>query len=442
VSHSYGFALAAIALAACTRAAPNVNVDARAPSLGDASALAVDSSANSQIVRDASATMRTVPIALARSDDGDTIAVVRVASRSEDEEIRPTLGALGATTTATTASAAPSRLIERRPDQRVLRVEASGARSAPVDPSTGSWLVLDSRAIVAIPLDESAQPTMLARDGWAPVEPRLAALLRRTVGAGETARAIDPSTIVTSAAGPAAVFAACAEGEHRWGARPCATHLVTTANAATVEAAPEPVVAARATNATTAILRPRCARVTDVVRCPIEAVTYASATPTVSALGWLAFDSAEGSSAPGWSQLVPYNDTVLAAWSSRDTAGGAARYSLRIARYEPTSRRWSALPVIASESTATARAIGADPLTVLWSERDDPSRLNLSTLAGARWTTTVVPPFTGTLVDAMIDASPTGPVVRLLVDQPDGDAEVRSRAGADGPWETQRLRAD
>jgi hypothetical protein len=443
VTHSYGFALAAIALAACTRPAPRVDVDARAPSLGDTSDAAVDSPANSQTVRDASVTTRTVPIAFARGSDGETIAVVRVASRSEDEEIRPTLGALGARATPTTTIASPSRLIERRPDHRVLRVSSRSAWGLTVDPETGSWLVLDSRAIVALPLDPSAPPTTLERDRWTPAEPGLAALLRRTVGAGETARAIDPSTIVTSAAGPAAVFAACAEGEHRWGGRPCATHVVTTTNAATVDAVTEPVLAARAHNGTTAILRPHCPRAAAVVRCPIEAVTYASATPTVSALGWLAFDSVEGNSTPGWSQLVPYKDTILAAWSARDTAEGAARFSLRIARYEPASRRWTALPPIASESIATAHAIGADPLTVLWSERDDPSRFNLSTLEGTRWSTTVVATSTGTLVDAMIDGNTRGgAVLWMLLEHAAGDAEVMLHAGSNAPWESIWLRSE
>lgn len=157
---------------------------------------------------------------------------------------------------------------------------------------------------------------------------------------------------------------------------------------------------------------------------------FAGAAPVVRPLGWLNFDAIEGAAAPGWSQLVPYDDTMLAVWSARDNAQGAPRFSLRLARYEPAGRRWTALPPIPSESPATARAIGATPLAVLWSERDEPARTNLSTLDGARWTTTQLAPFAGTLVDAMIESSPSGPpTLWLLVEHADGDAELRRYSG-------------
>lgn len=428
-------ALSSVALSACTRSTTTAtdtdsaiaeSSDAAAPSPHDSGA------------RDARASSaRVVPIALALSAERSLVVVTRQEHDDPQDEILPSAHSLGVRSLG--SSSAPPREIAMTPAHRVFTVTDGRASPVALASATASLVVLDTRALIAIPSDESQPIRGLTQSQWQGVDPSLQALLRRSIGEGETAHSVAPEWVTTTGPQPLAVFATCTQNQHAWGGAPCTvTTAGTNANApVSLNGEPRSVDAASAANGAFAVLRARCGALGEVLRCPLEAlVTHGGATSNTS-MGWQAMLTFEGNSSDGWRSITPWQDTVVAAWSSRDREP-QARYSLRLAKLDARSRRWTFAPPIACEEQCAARAVGGQPLTVLWTHEFNTRELgaggaqpthSLSTLgANNRWTTVELPAFAGRVVDALVLQEPAGPVVHALVAIGSSGAAVVRRA--------------
>lgn len=436
-------ALSCVALFACTRPAqPVTDIDSGVAERTDA---AVASQHDTGARDSSSIGARVVPVALALSAERSLVVVTRQEHDDPQDEILPSAHPLGIRSLGSSSSA-PPREIAMTPAHRVFTVTDGRASPVALAPATASLVVLDTRALIAIPSDESQPIRKLTQAQWQGVDPSLQALLRRSIGEGETAHSVAPEWVTTTGPQPLAVFATCTQNQHAWGGPPCTvTTADTNANApVSLNGEPQSIDAASAANGAFAVLRARCGALGEVLRCPLEAlVTHGRATSNTS-LGWQAMRTFEGNSSDGWRSITPWQDTVVAAWASQDRPQ-QPRYSLRLAKLDARSRRWTFAPPIACEQPCMARAVGGQPLTVLWTHEFNTRELgaggaqpthSLSTLgANNRWSTVELPAFAGTAVDALVLQEPAGPIVYVLVAIGSSGAAVVRRAPS-GEWQT------
>lgn len=427
--------LASLLLIACTRPSESAPAaDSAPPSRSDASIVLSDSA-----VARAPATRSTAPVALALSAQRSLLVIVTSHTDEPDAEITPTLpglGRLAANSALSSEHRSADREVALTPEHRVLALDNGALETVVLPAATASLLVLDTRVLLALPSDERAPVQTLTRSSqWSSVEPPLQQLLRRRIGAGEFAPSVQPRWITTTGPEPLAVFSACSDGQHPWAGAPCAIHSAHPSAPVTFVGEPGEVTAARASNGVVAVLRAHCAEAAEVLRCPLEGVTLNDGAQSIARLGWQAMESEEGNSRDGWRTIAPWQDTVIAAWSSRDREQDA-RWSLRLAKLDPRARRFVALPPIPCEGPCRALAFGGSPLTVVWSDDDTPSALTVSTLAANnRWSATSVPPFEGSAVDALVQQEGASTTITLLVaTRPAGAALVRRLPS--GEWNT------
>jgi hypothetical protein len=425
---------ASLALIGCTRP-----TESPAPVAQPARIVATDAALADSAVARAPVRRSIAPVALALSAERALLVVVKGQPDEPDAEITPTLAGLGdlsASAARATAVRPADREVALTPDHRLLSLDGTSLKTIALPAATASLLVLDTRALLALPADESAPVRRLARSSqWSEVEPPLQQLLRRRVGAGELATPLVSQWITTTGPEPLAVFAACDESQHEWGGTPCAIHSADASAPVAFVGQPRALTVARATNGLVALLRAHCPAVTEVLRCPLEGVTLNAGTPSIARLGWQSMQSEGGSSSDGWRMVAPWQDTVVGAWTSRDREQDA-RWSLRLAKLDPRARRFAALPPIQCEGTCRALAFGGSPLTVVWTDEEPPNALTVSTLAANnRWSASSVAPFEGRAVDALVQQDGAATTITVLVaTRPNGAALVR-RVGS-GEWQT------
>lgn len=411
MNHPLRLAALALVLGACTRSsdAPSpapttLALDAAAPRSADAA---------SAPVIDGGAAFERVPVALAHGTDGALVVLVRRQPRARDEEIVPTLGAMGAIEAARDGlafGATPSTVLALTPEHELLRWSEGQWSTVAFAPATASLALLSNGTLVSLSREEPAVAQRFTGARWEPVDPALQSLLAARVGEGALAQPIDPSSVTIGAA-PAALFLRCADGAQRWREGACSPHAL--ASGATLSGDGDLVAIPAASAALAAMLRPQCAD-DRATRCALDAHVFnsaASAAPALTQrLGQLAINEQHN---PGWFALRAVEGALVAGWRAAASEPRAA-HALRFARMDAGARRFSNLPAIQAESAPTAITYGGAPLTVVWTHESEPSTWSISTLSAARFTTALAPQLNGTLVDAAITQSPAGPVVTLL----------------------------
>lgn len=417
---------AALALSACTRsteapapATPSSNSVNSAPSTPGApdarASLAADASSatgSASGPADAGAGLERVPVALAHATDGATLVLVRRQPRARDEEIVPTLGAMGAIDAARDAlayGATPSTVLSLTPEHELLRWSDGSWSVVSLAEGAASLALLSDATLVSLSREEPAVAQRLTAARWEPVAPALQSLLSARVGDGALSQRIDPSSVAIGTA-PVALFLRCADATNRWREGACTPHAI---GAGATLGGDGDLVAVPAASATlSAMLRPQCAD-EQSARCAIDAHVFntLSAAPAApQRLGQLAMNEQHN---PGWYALRAVEGALVAGWRAQAPEPRAV-FSLRFARLDAGARRFAPLPVIQAESAPTAITFGGAPLTVVWTHESEPSTWSISTLNGARFTTALAPQINGTLVDAAITQSPAGPIVTLL----------------------------